>query len=774
MAAKTFLTPQQTEDARKILEVFPSSPRPFSEWLIARLTERLEKHPDWASSGPIALGSWARGHLSPRSDIDMLFCGAESDVQKVVTDFNSEGLRLRYRVPADRDDWTVGVEAFDIVAYLRALPLTSEGQQETLKQVGTLKKRGRPFLRTLVKQMVAERSEREKRFDSISNFLEPNLKYGPGGLRDIDQALSIGELILWPSGISDESLKKARQILEEAQDFFLILRHKIQIEGGMDVLSAPLQKDLATWYATSESSRGDGSIRDFMLQVQRRLADVSFYADFIVARALANTKSIQALETMPIKRIGDAFDLLNWRSDILAQEKVRRSLESQALKAGKESAKTLTHYFNCDVQDKTVVAFFRSGLMAAVFPDLLRVKGLTQHDQYHRLTVEAHTLQAVREVLRVKRKPKTLGRLSNFVTQFDAHQWDVLLWSAFFHDLGKGLEGDHATKGAAIVKREMTRLGLSLRLTAQVAWMVQGHLLLSGAAFRQNPQSTSTWQWLFSQGVKGPRITLLSVFTAIDIRATNPEAWNEWKERLLFELAEALESPKASHLEKLLESAQKKKISLNKNFVEALDPAVLEAVKPQVLLDEYKALSKSKSDLELLVVSGRKKNEFWVRFHTRTDRQGLFLEYVDTLFKAGASVLEGFIHTYEEWGVYDWFHVKSGRTPAAFKKALLLTLEMKGAKVPSQDLTVKFESVDLVRSDDELAIFSFRGKDQKGALLAATRALYKAGLSIKWAKVHTWGHQIDDVFAVTKATSASIKPAEAWKSIAQSLISDLT
>lgn len=762
MAAKTFLTPLQIEEARRLLATYPSSPRPFSEWLIARLTERLEKHPEWQASGPIALGSWARMHLSPRSDIDMLFCGNESRVQKVVTDFNNEGLRLRYRVPADAADWTVGVEAFDVIAFLRALPLTTEGKTETVRQIEKLRARGRAYLRSLVKHMVNERGEREKRFDSISNFLEPNLKYGPGGLRDIDQALSIGELLLWPEGTSDESLKKSRQILEEAQDFFLILRHKIQIEGGMDVLSAPLQKDLATWY-------GAEGVREFMLQVQRRLADVSFYADSIVARALVTSAAVAELEKRQIKKIADAFELLAQKNGILAQEKVRRTLETHSLRAGRESSRTLAQYFNSDVPDKTVVAFFRSGLMAAVFPDLLRVKGLTQHDQYHRLTVEAHTLQAVREVLRVKRKPKTLGRLSKFVVKFDAHQWDVLLWSALFHDLGKGLEGDHATKGTAIVKREMTAKGLSLRLTAQVAWMVQNHLLMSGAAFRQNPQSTSTWQWLFSQGVKGARIELLSVFTAIDIRATNPEAWNEWKERLLFELAEALESPKASHLEQLLERAERKKVNLNKNFLEALDPSVLEAVKPQVLLDEYKDLAKGRDDLDLLVVAGRKKNEYWVRFHTRTDRPGLFLDYVDTLFKAGASVLEGFIHTYENWGVYDWFHIRSGKAPAQLRKALLMAQEMRGS-AGSADVRVRFESVDLVRSDDEMAIISFRGKDQKGALLAATRSLYDAGLSIKWAKVHTWGHQIDDVFAVTRPGAISGD----WQNLAHDLQTKLT
>jgi [protein-PII] uridylyltransferase len=751
VAAKTFLS----EDQIKSLGVSSaaggslSSATKLSHQLAEILTERLSRHPNWLKARPVAIGSWSRGQLCPRSDIDILFLGPEKEVKKLVDDFHEQGLRLRYRVPANREDWAEGVETFDIVALFNSKPLNEEDaelSQMILRQKQKLYKKGRGYLIKLVKEMKVERKEREKRYDLLSNFLEPNLKYGPGALRDIDQALSIDSLLLSQS--QEESVVRARKVLVEARDYFLFLRQKIQLGGGLDTLSSALQKEL-----TDELKHT--SIKDFMREVQNRLSEVSFYADFIVEKALASPALSQKVERIKIETLENAFRALMTDSGVLMQERVRRFLSTFTMP--KKIDFNLIHFLGPETTDQEVVAYFKSGLMSFLLRDLRRVRGLVQHDQYHRLTVDAHTLQAVREVIRVKKSPKVIGRLKHFVKRLNGHDWAVLIWTALFHDLGKGLDGDHANKGAEIVKKEMIRLGLSLRLTVEVAWMVQKHLLLSGAAFRQNPEAVGTWQWLFSQGLQGRRIPLLAVFTAVDIRATNPDAWNDWKERLLFELSVALESPKANRLHVLLEKLEKSKLQLKKDFFEKLDPAVIEAVSTKALFDDYKMLlklekQKTPASLDVVVVKGKVKNRLWIRFHSAADKAGLFLDYVGFLYAAGLSVQEAYIQTYPVWGVYDWFQVQSSKAPGVVKKMLsAATVITKIGPVSSRN-SVRFERVDLVRSEKLSAIFSFRGRDQKGALLEATNSLYKQGLSIQWARVHTWGQQIDDVFGVEKTS----------------------
>ncbi|MEK6556002.1 MAG: protein-PII uridylyltransferase, partial [Bdellovibrionota bacterium] len=258
----------------------------LSKKLSSLLLERLGRHPNWVSSKPIAIGSWSREQLCPRSDIDILFLGEEDKVKKLVDDFFEEGLRLRYRVPQNRNDWTVGVETFDIVALLNCKPLADGRERDTedliAQQQAKIFKKGRAYFVKLVKEMKLERKVREKRYDLLSNYLEPNLKYGPGALRDIDQALSIDNMLLAKS--AEESVLKAREFLVEARDYFLFLRQKIQLDGGLDTLSSALQKEL-----TEELQFK--SIKDFMREVQNRLSEVSFYADFIVEKALASAKT---------------------------------------------------------------------------------------------------------------------------------------------------------------------------------------------------------------------------------------------------------------------------------------------------------------------------------------------------------------------------------------------------------------------------------------------------------------------------------------------------
>jgi [protein-PII] uridylyltransferase len=125
---------------------------------------------------------------------------------------------------------------------------------------------------------------------------------------------------------------------------------------------------------------------------------------------------------------------------------------------------------------------------------------------------------------------------------------------------------------------------------------------------------------------------------------------------------------------------------------------------------------------------------------------------VQALFKNGVQIQEAYVQTDAEKGAYDWFRVKSSLSPAVLKKALSRALLADNALSSGADLsttsTVRFAVIEVTTQDDKSATISFRGRDQKGALLAAAQALYQAGFEILSAQVHTWGRQIEDVFTV--------------------------
>ncbi|HMN69217.1 MAG TPA: protein-PII uridylyltransferase, partial [Bdellovibrionales bacterium] len=296
---------------------------------------------------------------------------------------------------------------------------------------------------------------------------------------------------------------------------------------------------------------------------------------------------------------------------------------------------------------------------------------------------------------------------------------------------------------AKLVDQYLGAWGSGEALTADVRWLVENHLLLSTAAFRQNPQAQSTWKRLFQRGVEGRRLTLLALFTAIDIRATNPEAWTPWKAQLLNNLVKSMNSPEAVSLHRHLAFIKRKKLKVSEETLLALDPLLMQMVAPKILLEDLEAARKAKEDLPVKIWRAPNKR-VWIRFHRREDKPGLFFGFVRKLFGLGLSIQLSSVHTLPDVGVYDWFCVRTEKPTRQIAKWLSFESSADGQTLPK----VQFQSVELIAQDEDEWILSFRGKDQRGLLLTAASVLFEEGLSLRWARAHTWGQQVEDVFAV--------------------------
>jgi [protein-PII] uridylyltransferase len=177
--------PNGKEENPEVLDYTQFS-KAIEQALVASFNSDEAASAAWIKAKPIALGSWARGQLCPKSDLDLLFVG-DQDAAAVVTRRSQEaGLKIRSRVPEDPGDWTLGVQAFDVLALLAAKPLTDGAREAFEAQIARLTPRLSKLRRGYFSALKAERRERNERFDSIANFLEPNLKYGPGGLFSCD------------------------------------------------------------------------------------------------------------------------------------------------------------------------------------------------------------------------------------------------------------------------------------------------------------------------------------------------------------------------------------------------------------------------------------------------------------------------------------------------------------------------------------------------------------------------------------------------------------
>lgn len=769
MATKSFLTEAELSEAVQRLPSLPSAPdgnerrgflfpaRDFSLWLGECLLRRLAAHADWLSAEPVIIGSWAREELTPKSDIDLIFLGPEDVVMRLVEDYSRSGLKLRYRVPEDPADWTFGVEPFDVLALLSALPVTPFATEQLELQIEKLQKRPSRFRRELLKAMCTDRKARADRHDSISSYLEPNLKYGPGGLRDLGQAIMTRQL--FPERFSGEQHDHAFIVLHYYKGFFLMVRQRLHLSvGATDVLTAPEQKPIADALGFKEP-------KDFMREIQKGLSRVSFYADWVVAQAVSTKARISAVEKTELKTVSDLFAALEADSSILMQNQVRlhadevfanaekRSAASAEAALGRTLGRQLTRILDPATSEDAMVAVFRSRLIDHCVPEFRKIIGYVQHDQYHRFTVDAHLLQVLRELKRLHQHPARAGKLEPRVRALSRAQWEILAFACLFHDLAKGRGGDHAEKGVELARRELARFGKSAVLIQDVCWIVQEHLAMSVAAFRENPRSPQTWKSLAQKGVVGERISLLTLFTVVDILGTNPEAWTPWKERLLHDLAAVLERPETNALIEFGQAVDALKVpmpeSLRDRLVETLDPFLIGSLPARTLLKDLSlALNQ---ELQPKAVSVRGGRQVWIRFHSRVDRPGLFLRYVTMLSGIGLSVRHASILTDPDLGVYDWFEVKTTRSLSQIQSQLKLQPKTEAAiKAGSEKKNrVHFDVIEIVSHDKREWVVSFKGRDQSGALVEAARALVAVGAEIRWAKVHTWGRQIDDVFGIS-------------------------
>ncbi|WP_413287439.1 HD domain-containing protein [Bdellovibrio sp. HCB337] len=744
--SKTYLSNEQWEKAN---EVFPpvfwtpngdvrftsyfGGPQ-FASWLSSQLEEKLKAFPGFIECEPVILGSWSRGELCPISDIDILFCGPEGKVKDLTDRFHQAGLKVRYRVPKNPEDWTEGVESFDILSLWKAKPLSSEAASKLLLQQKRLWENKKQLRQSLIKDLLSERKQRASRYNSISNYLEPNLKYGPGGLRDIEQALQVYDLF------SDkfQNPGHALSVLNYHKAYLLTLRQKLHLMGCGEVLVNTAQFDLAKFFNFKTH-------KDFMRDLERGLSRSHFYVNWIFQVASSSQKELQSTRELPFHKPTDLVEALKKYPNPLGQQKVRENLdrllpEKVVQKNARWFGKVLQEMLNPKASKDFVVSVFESRLIDKILPAIRHLVGYVQHDQYHRYTADVHIMQACVMLKEIYQNPKALGPLGTLYKELTDDDWKILSWSALYHDLAKGMHSeDHSDLGVEILRKDFKKYGFNKKFTEEVAWMVKNHLELSIAAFRKNPKSKKTWEDLEKIGAKGGRLKRLAIFTVMDICATNPEAWNEWKGRLLRDLVEAMNAPSTQNYFSLKQSLQKKKFKGLEDLLADFDDFLLQSLSSPVLAQDLKKARESQESLNPLVF--KKGKEIWVRFHSKKDQEGLLADYVQRLYSLGLGIRHASIQTLIGIGVYDWFQVSTSKNLQVIEKML------KNSQGVAKELPkVVYDQIEWVSIDDSEWILSFKGKDQVGFLSNATKALASTGLNIKSARVHTWGHQVNDIF----------------------------
>jgi [protein-PII] uridylyltransferase len=415
-----------------------------------------------------------------------------------------------------------------------------------------------------------ERAGRHARFDDTTHNLEPDLKDGPGGLRNLDLIRWLGKRLVGVDtldGLVQARLLEAseRDALREAREILRRDRYALHLEAGRaeERLLFDWQRALAARLGhAAAGASGNDAVEHFMQEYFRAAGAT----ERLLVQLLERLQ--EYLHPLPPPRDLDAHfvmrgsrlelrdpDWLSRAPEGLVEVFVRRfdvegctGITAATMRAVEHAL--VEHYDDLSRNPAALAAFHallrrgagavrvldglaRHGVLAAILPPFASVVGRMQYDLFHVYTVDEHTLRVLRNIARYA-EPETRAVLPLACEAFARlEKPELLLLAGLFHDLAKGRGGDHSQLGETEARAFCRSLGLGGDDIDEVAWLVRWHLLMSETAQRQDIDDPEVVHRFAVQVGDWDRLDMLYLLTIADIAGTSPKLWNSWKDYLL-------------------------------------------------------------------------------------------------------------------------------------------------------------------------------------------------------------------------------------------------
>lgn len=533
--------------------------------------------PEGAPLALFAVGGYGRGELFPQSDIDLLVL-ADAKAQRTHAEAIARlfallwdgGLPVGHAVRSLEECTQAAAEDITVLtALLEARALCADGDAVASLRVAIAPTRIWPPREYFIAKREEQRA-RHARFGDTADNLEPNLKEGPGGLRDVQTlrwmalrvlgAHDLQPLIALGQLGADEyaTLDRERRALARLR-FGLHLVVKRREER----LRFDHQKTLAARLG-HEDAPGSLAVEQMMQGFYRSAALVLRINDRLLQRfeeQLEGEGTPEPIDDAHVLRRGylatcapdwpegDAAKVFALFATWAAHPQVR-GLHSQTARALAEALPAIPSY---DIAPpalrvaflallrgprpvETLARMARLGVLGRWIPAFAQVSGRMQFDLFHVYTVDQHTLAVLRNLAAfASGEPDPRFAIAHEVWP-RLRKPELLLLAGLFHDIGKGRGGDHSELGAVDARAFCSAIGLGEADTALVAWLVRKHLLMSVTAQKQDIGDPDVIHGFARVVADRERLDLLYLLTCADIAGTSPKLWNAWKDRLLADL----------------------------------------------------------------------------------------------------------------------------------------------------------------------------------------------------------------------------------------------
>jgi len=544
-----------------------------------------------------ATGGYGRGVLAPFSDIDLLFLTEDEASTEIlgVVEFMlyflwDLGLKVGHATRSIKDcldeaerDLTVRTSLLD------ARVITGDGVLFERFQKVYAGAHGSVSAAGFFAAKQEERRIRHRRYGESAYMVEPNIKEGRGGLRDVQTLYWMARYLYGAEKVRPRecldilATEECGNLLSEAEaklarrslDFFWTVRFHLHYVSGRaeERLTFDLQPVVGARIGYTRHGRQDGVerfMRHYFLTA-REVLRLTHVLEPALTRAALGPPAVAAETDQALRDAGfvladgkllaapdrgfDAEPLQMLKILVCARNRglelhplairalIRNERRAVALRNNPEANEVFLDLLEGQAEGPNRADSARwlkilneAGIIGRIMPDWARIVGQMQFDTYHVFTVDEHTIEAI-QVLNDLEKGAlaTVAPLASGIAE-DIQSRRSLYVALLMHDICKGRGGDHSELGAELALEVCPALGLTAEETETVSWLVLHHLLLSQTAFRRDIDDPKTILDLADTIQSPERLKLLLVLTVSDMRAVSAKVWNGWKATLLREL----------------------------------------------------------------------------------------------------------------------------------------------------------------------------------------------------------------------------------------------
>jgi [protein-PII] uridylyltransferase len=538
----------------------------------------------------IATGGYGRGLQAPGSDIDLLFllpykqtAWGESIAEAILYCLWDTGLKVGHatrsvdecirQAKADMTIRTAILEARFLLGDKKLFDeLVTRFDNDVVRNTAA----------QFVTAKLAEREERIRRSGQSRYLVEPNVKDGKGGLRDLHTLFWIAKYVyrvrepdeLIKRGVFD---KEEYQLFRRCEDFLWAVRCHMHFVTGRaeERLGFDIQREIAQRLGYTEHP-GQQDVERFMKHYFLIAKDVGDLTAILSAELEdSQTKTAPVLSRVmakfrPVKRkkLAETDDFVvdnnrirlananAFRRDPVNLIRVFHLAQKHNLAFHPDTMRAMTrslHLIDAKLRDdkeanrlfvdiivskndpETVLRRMNeAGLLGRFVPAFGKIVAMMQFNMYHHYTVDEHLLRCIGMLTEMERGGEKETPLAHELFQkLQPGNRAVLYVTLFLHDIAKGRIEDHSIAGARVARRLCPRFGFSAADTETIAWLIEQHLTMSSVAQSRDLSDRKTIENFAAVVQSAERLKLLTILTTADIRAVGPGVWNGWKAQLL-------------------------------------------------------------------------------------------------------------------------------------------------------------------------------------------------------------------------------------------------